>query len=77
MFHSESFLLGLLFADYTFVCVNGEEVLVSAEQLLLLIDLALDDVPVFCHPVHTLQGLAISANEHLQCYAINAYLIVT
>ncbi|KAJ5449659.1 uncharacterized protein N7458_006108, partial [Penicillium daleae] len=52
------FLLGLLFADYTFKRVKGEEVLISAEQLprlyirdsynelLLLLDPALDDIPV-------------------------------
>jgi hypothetical protein len=71
------FLLGLLFADHAFARVNGKEVLMSAEQLLylyippecnklpLLIDPALDHVPLFRQSVRTLQGIAISANGPL------------
>ena len=65
-------LLGLLFADHAFKRVDGEEVLVSAEQLPhlhirdecnelpLLLDPALDDVPVFRQTERTLQGIGIS-----------------
>ncbi|OXV06585.1 hypothetical protein Egran_05647 [Elaphomyces granulatus] len=71
------FLLGLLFADRAFRRVEGEEVLVSAEQLLhlnirpecnelrLLLDPTLDDFPVFRQSVSTLQGTAISADKTL------------
>ncbi|KAJ5467324.1 hypothetical protein N7475_005076 [Penicillium sp. IBT 31633x] len=42
------FLLGLLFTDCAFKKVNGKEVLISirCNKLLLLLDLALDDVPL-------------------------------
>ena len=71
------FLLGLLFADRAFKRVEGEEVLISAEQLprlhirdgcnelLLLLDPALDDVPVFRQTERTLQGIGISADKCL------------
>jgi Protein of unknown function (DUF3435). len=66
------FLLGLLFADRAFDRVDGEDVLVSASQLpqlrirdecnelRLLIDPAMDDVPVFRMSERTLDGIGIS-----------------
>lgn len=71
------FLLGLLFSDRAFKRVEGDEVLVSAEQLPrlhirdecnelpLLLDPALDDVPVFRQTERTLQGIGISASKSL------------
>lgn len=71
------FLLGLLFADRAFDRVNGEEVLVSASQLIGLrirdecnelplgLDPALGDVPVFRQSERTLQGIGISPDKPL------------
>jgi hypothetical protein len=71
------FLLGLLFSDRAFKRVEGDKVLVSAEQLprlyirdecnelLLLLDPALDDVPVFRQTERTLQGIGISVSKSL------------
>ncbi|KAH2023468.1 hypothetical protein KXV65_000697, partial [Aspergillus fumigatus] len=71
------FLLGLLFADRAFDRVDGEEVLVSANQLPRLripdecnelplrLDPKLDDVPVFRMSERTLQGIGISPNKAL------------
>ncbi|KAJ5248104.1 hypothetical protein N7524_012064 [Penicillium chrysogenum] len=71
------FLLGLLFADRAFKRVDGEEVLTSAGQLPrlhirdgcnelpLLLDPALDDVPVFRQTERTLQGIGISTDKCL------------
>ncbi|CAG8036080.1 unnamed protein product [Penicillium olsonii] len=71
------FLLGLLFADSDFKRVDGEEVLTSAGQLPrlhirdgcnelpLLLDPALDDVPVFRQTERTLQGIGISTDKCL------------
>lgn len=66
-----------MFADRAFKRVDGEEVLVSADQLLhlyipdgcnelpLLLDPALDDVPILRQTERTLQGISISANKPL------------
>lgn len=71
------FLLGLLFADRAFDRVDGEEVLVSANQLprlrirdecnelRLQLDPKLDDVPVFRMSEQTLQGIGISPDQPL------------
>ncbi|KAJ5788531.1 C2H2 finger domain protein, partial [Penicillium paradoxum] len=42
------FLLGLLFIDYTFKRVNSKEILISIKynELLLLLNLALDNIPI-------------------------------
>ena len=70
-------MLGLLFADRAFKRVEGKEVLTSAEQLPrlqirdgcnelpLLLDPALDDVPVFRQTERSLQGIGISADRSL------------
>lgn len=70
-------MLGLLFADRAFKRVDGEEVLTSAGQLPrlhirdgcnelpLLLDPALDDVPVFRQTERTLQGIGISTDKCL------------
>ncbi|KAJ5627605.1 hypothetical protein N7490_009833 [Penicillium lividum] len=66
------FLLGLLFADRAFDRVDGEEVLVSANQLprlrirdqcnelRLQLDSMMDDVPVFRMSERSLNGIGIS-----------------
>lgn len=71
------FLLGLLFADRAFKRVEGEEALTSAEQLPrlhirdgcnelpLLPDPALDEVPVFRQTERNLQGTGISTDKCL------------
>ncbi|KAH2975874.1 hypothetical protein KXV25_006790 [Aspergillus fumigatus] len=71
------FLLGLLFADRAFARVDGEEVLMSAEQLLrlripdecnelqLTLDPALDNIPVFRQSERTLEGITISLDKAL------------
>ncbi|CEO59611.1 hypothetical protein PMG11_04283 [Penicillium brasilianum] len=71
------FLLGLLFADRAFKRVEGEEVLTSTGQLPrlqirdgcnelpLLLDPTLDDVPVFRQTERSLQGIGISAHKCL------------
>ncbi|KAI9035454.1 C2H2 finger domain protein [Aspergillus affinis] len=71
------FLLGLLFADRAFDQVDGEEVLVSANQLPRLqirdkynqlrlhLDPALDDIPIFQVSERTLQGIGISPIQPL------------
>jgi len=71
------FLLGLLFADRAFDRVDGEEVLVSANQLprlrildgcnelRLQLDPKLNDVPVFRMSERMLQGIGISPNRPL------------
>lgn len=57
--------------------MEGQKVLMSVEQLLhlnicpecnklcLLLNPALDDIPVFCQSVQTLQGIAILADQVL------------
>lgn len=71
------FLLGLLFTDCAFKWVNGEEVLVSIEQLSQLhiynecnelqlpLNPTLDDIPVFRWIETTLQGNDISPEKPL------------
>jgi hypothetical protein len=71
------FLLGLLFADHAFVRVDGEEVLLSANQLSRLrirdecnelrlqLDPELDDVPVFRMSERSLHGIGISPDQPL------------
>lgn len=66
-----------MFADRAFKRVDGEDVLVSAEQLShlhipdgcnehrLSLDPDLDDVPVFRQTERTLQGLGISSDRPL------------
>ncbi|KAJ5507903.1 hypothetical protein N7527_010046 [Penicillium freii] len=70
-------LLGLLFGDRAFKRVEGQEVLFSADQLPrlnipedcnelpLLLDPALDDVPVFRQTERSLQGMSISPDKPL------------
>jgi hypothetical protein len=71
------YLLGLIFADRAFDRVDGEEVVVSASQLLqiriredsdelkLQIDPAMGDVPVFRMSERTLNGINISPAKPL------------
>ena len=68
-----------MFADRAFKRVDGQDVLVSADQLLrlyipdgcnelpLLLDPALDDVPIFRQTERMLQGISISSNRPLLC----------
>jgi len=70
-------LLGLLFGDRAFKRVEGQEVLFSANQLPrltipedcnelpLLLDPALDDVPLFRKTERSLQGMSISPDKPL------------
>ncbi|KAK4862951.1 hypothetical protein LT330_010695 [Penicillium expansum] len=70
-------LLGLLFGDRAFKRVEGQEVLFSADQLPrltipedcnelpLLLDPALDDIPVFRQTERSLQGMGISPDKSL------------
>ncbi|KAJ5086714.1 hypothetical protein NUU61_008021 [Penicillium alfredii] len=71
------FLLGLVFADHAFDRVDGEEVLVSANQLprlrirdecnelRLQLDPKLDDVPIFRMSERSLHGIGISPDQPL------------
>ena len=80
------FLPGLIFADRAFDCVEGEEVLVSASQiprlgihdgcnkLPLLIDPALDDVPIFRMSERNLQGISISPDKPLPYTTIEPWV---
>lgn len=80
------FLLGLLFADRAFDRVEGEEVLISGSQiprlripdgrneLPLLLDPALDDIPIFRTSERTLQGISISINRPLPYTTIEPWV---
>ncbi|OXV06315.1 hypothetical protein Egran_05917 [Elaphomyces granulatus] len=80
------FLLGLLFADRAFDRVDGEEVLVSANQLprlrildgcnelRLQLDPKLDDIPIFRMSERTLQGIGISPNRPLPYSTLESWV---